>query len=127
MEEQQKKVIHQYQTSIAREKQEDIQKLWKAAITYNENLSGDPVHDPFVKGSGYVLPKDYEEVLNVNHDGVMGHLTIGKINVSLPIYHVVVKSLEKGLDFGRNSLPIGRNSQHAIMCSSRFTKCITVY
>ena len=73
MEKQQKKVIHQYQTSIAREKQEDIQKLWKAAITYNENLSGDPVHDPFVKGSGYVLPKDYEEVLNVNQDGVMGH------------------------------------------------------
>ena len=121
MEEQQKKVIHQYQTSIAREKQEDIQKLWKAAITYNENLSGDPVHDPFVKGSGYVLPKDYEEVLNVNHDGVMGHLTIGKINVSLNIYHGCgEEALKKGAGhLEGTSLPIGRNSQHAILCAHR--------
>ena len=121
MEEQQKKVIHQYQTSIAREKQEDIQKLWKAAITYNENLSGDPVHDPFVKGSGYVLPKDYEEVLNVNHDGVMGHLTIGKINVSLHIYHGCgEEALKKGAGhLEGTSLPIGRNSQHAILCAHR--------
>ena len=121
MEEQQKKVIHQYQTSIAREKQEDIQKLWKAAITYNENLSGDPVHDPFVKCSGYVLPKDYEEVLNVNHDGVMGHLTIGKINVSLPIYHGCgEEALKKGAGhLEGTSLPIGRNSQHAILCAHR--------
>ena len=121
MEKQQKKVIHQYQTSIAREKQEDIQKLWKAAITYNENLSGDPVHDPFVKGSGYVLPKDYEEVLNVNHDGVMGHLTISKINVSLPIYHGCgEEALKKGAGhLEGTSLPIGRNSQHAILCAHR--------
>lgn len=121
IENQQKKVIHLYQTKIEEKQKDEIEKLWKAAITYNENLSGDPVHDPFVKGSGYVLPKDYEEVLNVNQDGVMGHLTIRKINVSLPIYHGCGdEALQKGAGhLEGTSLPIGKNSQHAILCAHR--------
>lgn len=53
-----------------------------AARTYNENLSGDPVHDPFVSDSGYVLPTNYTSVLNVNHDGVMGYLSINRISLN---------------------------------------------
>lgn len=69
----------------------------KAKI-YNENLSGDPVHDPFVQGSGYALPENYKEVLNFAGDGVMGYIDIPKISVYLPIYHGTSEEvLEKGV------------------------------
>ena len=38
-------------------------------------------------GSGYVLPDNYEDVLNIEGDGVMGEIEIPKIDVDLPIYH----------------------------------------
>lgn len=39
-------------------------------------------HDPFVSDSGYVLPTNYTSVLNVNHDGVMGYLSINRISLN---------------------------------------------
>ena len=57
---------------------------WELAEEYNETLLGDPVHDPFIPGTGYALPDNYESVLNVNKDGVMGYLKIPKIKVDLP-------------------------------------------
>lgn len=121
MEQQQQHVIHEYQAKVNKRQAKDLEKLWKAAITYNENLSGDPVHDPFVEGSGYVLPKDYEKVLNINKDGVMGYLKIAKINVSLPIYHGCGEdALSKGAGhLEGTSLPVGSKSQHAILCAHR--------
>ncbi len=47
---------------------------WELAEEYNETLLGDPVHDPFIPGTGYALPDNYESVLNVNKDGVMGYI-----------------------------------------------------
>ena len=68
-ERQQTEVIHTYQAKVNEMDQAEIDAAWQAAAEYNENLAGDPVHDPFVMGSGYVLPDNYEEVLNVNGDG----------------------------------------------------------
>lgn len=121
MEQQQQHVIHEYQAKVNKQQAKDLAKLWKAAITYNENLSGDPVHDPFVEGSGYVLPRDYKKVLNVSNDGVMGNLKIAKINVFLPIYHGCgEEALSKGAGhLEGTSLPIGSKSQHTVLCAHR--------
>ena len=80
-------------------------------------MSGDPVHDPFVIGSGYALPENYKEVLNVSDDGVMGYVEIPKISVYLPIYHGTSDEvLEKGVGHIQNtSVPIGGNSTHSIL------------
>ena len=86
-ERQQSEVIHTYRAAVNEMDQAEIDAAWQEAVEYNENLAGDPVHDPFVMGSGYVLPDNYEEVLNVNGDGVMGYIDIPKIDVYLPIYH----------------------------------------
>ena len=85
--------------------------------TYNENLSGDPVHDPFVLGSGYALPENYKEVLNLSEDGIMGYIQIPKISVDLPIYHGTSEEvLEKGVGHIQNtSVPIGGNSTHSVL------------
>ena len=64
-------VIHTYAAKISEFSQEEIDSMWNDAIIYNDNLAGDPLHDPFVAGSGYVIPENYNEVLNPNGDGVM--------------------------------------------------------
>ena len=64
-------VIRSYQAAVDESNRQKLEEEWQKAEEYNENLAGDPVHDPFVMGSGYVLPDNYEEVLNLNGDGVM--------------------------------------------------------
>lgn len=113
--------IRNYEASLAQTQRDELEALWQEAQTYNENLAGDPVHDPFVAGSGYVLPADYEQVLNVSKNGVMGYLKIDKIGVDLPIYHGTgEKELEKGAGhLEGTSLPIGGSNRHSILCAHR--------
>lgn len=117
----QQNVIRTYRKSVEQLDEETLQREWDAAVEYNENLAGDPVHDPFVMGSGYVLPDNYEEVLNLNGDGVMGYVEIPQIDVDLPIYHGTSEEvLEKGaghLDV--TALPIGGEGNHAVISAHR--------
>lgn len=117
----QQNVIRTYRKSVEQLDEETLRKEWNAAVEYNENLAGDPVHDPFVMGSGYVLPDNYEDVLNLNGDGVMGYVEIPKIEVYLPIYHGTSEEvLQKGaghLDV--TALPIGGEGNHAVISAHR--------
>lgn len=110
-------IIRNYDNLIVKINEEKINEEKEKARIYNENLSGDPVHDPFVIGSGYALPENYKEVLNVSDDGVMGYVEIPKISVYLPIYHGTSDEvLEKGVGHIQNtSVPIGGNSTHSIL------------
>ena len=117
----QQDVIRTYRKSVEQVDEETLRQEWDAAVEYNENLAGDPVHDPFVMGSGYVLPDNYEAVLNLNGDGVMGYLEIPDIDVYLPIYHGTSEEvLQKGaghLDV--TALPIGGEGGHAVISAHR--------
>lgn len=114
-------VIRTYRKAVEQMDEETLRREWDAAVEYNENLAGDPVHDPFVMGSGYVLPDNYEQVLNLNGDGVMGYVEIPDIDVCLPIYHgTSEESLRKGaghLDV--TALPIGGDGNHAVISAHR--------
>ena len=72
----QDEVIRTYQAQVDEMDRQALEEAWQEAQEYNENLAGDPVHDPFIPGSGYVLPDNYEAVLNLNGDGVMGYVEI---------------------------------------------------
>ncbi len=87
------------------------------ARAYNENLAGDPVHDPFVKGSGYALPTNYNDVLNVDGNGLMGTIEIPSIDVKLPIHHGTSDEvLSEGTGhIAQTSLPIGGKGTHAVI------------
>ena len=117
----QQHIIHTYQKTVEETSRDVLDNAWAEAITYNENLAGDPVHDPFVMGSGYVLPENYEEVLNIDGDGVMGYIEIPKIGVLLPIYHGTDEDvLAKGaghLDV--TALPIGGEGLHSVISAHR--------
>lgn len=68
-----------------------------------------------------MLPDNYQDVLNVDGDGVMGYIEIPKIDVSLPIYHgTSEEALEKGaghLDV--TALPIGGEGNHSVISAHR--------
>lgn len=115
----QAQVVQTYEQTVAAEDQASLDEQWALAEEYNENLAGDPVHDPFVPGSGYALPDNYLEVLNT--DGIMGRLTIPKIDVDLPIYHGSSEEvLQKGVGhIESTSLPIGGEYRHAVLTGHR--------
>ena len=115
----QARVVQTYQAAVEAEDEAALAEQWALAEEYNENLAGDPVHDPFVPGSGYALPENYEQVLNV--DGVMGRITIPKIGVDLPIYHGTGEEvLQKGVGhIESTSLPIGGEYRHAVLTGHR--------
>lgn len=110
-------IIREYEEMVVQINENQINQEIQKAQTYNENLSGEPVHDPFVEGSGYALPENYTEVLNLSEDGVMAYIEIPKISVYLPIYHGTSNEvLEKGVGHIQStSIPIGGISTHSVL------------
>lgn len=71
--------------------------------------------------SGYALPDNYNEVLNINEDGVIGYIEIPKIDVYMPIYHGASEEvLQKGAGhLEASGLPIGGEGNHSIISAHR--------
>ena len=113
----QSEVIREYTEAVSDLDEEEIEEELEKAQIYNENLSGDPVHDPFVEGSGYAIPDNYSDVLNLASDGVMAYIDIPSISVYLPIYHGTdEETLTKGVGhIAQTSLPIGGSSSHCVL------------
>lgn len=109
--------IRTYDEAVNSLTEERVADEMERARIYNENLAGDPVHDPFVTGSGYALPTNYISVLNLSDDGVMASIEIPKIKVNLPIYHgTAEETLTKGVGHIQStSLPIGGDSTHSVL------------
>lgn len=114
-------VIHTYAAKVSEFSQEEMDAMWNDAVKYNENLAEDLLHDPFEAGSGYVIPDNYNEVLNPNGDGVMCSIEIPKIDVYLPVYHGTSEEvLAKGAGhIEATSLPIGGLNSHSVISAHR--------
>ena len=63
----------------------------------------------------------YNQVLNVNRDGIMGYLSIPEINLKLAIYHGTSDDvLQTGIGHMNGSkLPIGGESTHCVLAAHR--------
>ena len=112
-------VIQEYEGKLAAENEDFYAAEWQKAREYNESLAGDPVRDPFIPGTGYALPNNYLECLNIN--GVMGYIEIPKIGVRLPIYHGTSEEvLQEGVGhIESTALPIGGDFSHAVLTGHR--------
>ena len=110
-------IIKEYTNAVEELDEEVVEEELEKATEYNENLAGDPVHDPFVEGSGYAVPDNYEDVLNINGDGVMGYIEIPAIDCYLPIYHGTDnETLAKGVGhIEETSLPVGGASTLSVL------------
>ena len=115
----QSSVIQKYEETSVNRDEDFYAAEWKKAQEYNEHLAGDPVRDPFVPGSGYALPENYLECLNIG--GIMGYIEIPKIGVRLPIYHGTNEDvLQQGVGhIESTALPIGGKFSHAILTGHR--------
>lgn len=65
--------------------------------------------------------EDYEQILNVNGDGIIGILEIPEVDIYLPVYHGTEKEvLRAGAGhYEGSSFPVGGESTHAVITGHR--------
>ena len=65
--------------------------------------------------------EDYEQILNVNGDGIIGILEIPEVHIYLPVYHGTEKEvLRAGAGhYEGSSFPVGGESTHAVITGHR--------
>lgn len=98
--------------------QKEIKKELDKARIYNKQLLGNVVlTDPFDEDAVKEQNADYDKILNIDGDGVMGSVEIPSIKVYLPIYHGTDStSLEKGAGHLENSsFPVGGKGTHSVI------------
>ena len=113
----QSQAIATYADSVENMDEQDYEKLWDAAVRYNQKL--------FQSGHGLGLKdeekEEYNELLDVSGTGIMSYIEIPKIKCSLPIYHGTdegVLQIAVGHIEG-SSLPVGGLNTHCVLSGHR--------
>lgn len=113
----QSQLISNYEEAVAELDTESYEVLWAAAHAYNEAL--------WTKADRYTFSDEdrteYESLLDISDNGIMGYIEIPKINCSLPVYHgtdedvlqIAIGHLEG------TSLPVGGESTHCVLSGHR--------
>ena len=112
----QSEAIVDYESLLKDYTAEDYSKIFEEANEYNKILQ--KLKDPYLM---YKKIKNYNKILNVNNDGMMGYISIDKIKVELPIYHGTAESvLSTGVGhLEGSSLPVGGNGTHSVLSAHR--------
>ena len=113
----QTKAITTYAENVAALDNASYDAIWDAARQYNRNLCS--------RSNSFLLSQEqkaeYESLLDISGQGVMGYIEIPSINVSLPIYHGTSDSVLQiavgHLDW--TSLPVGGESTHCVLSGHR--------
>lgn len=113
----QSRAIASYAEEVAGMDEEVYDEIWSAAALYNIQLHG--THREFHLDDD--LKKQYEDILNIGGEGIMGYIDIPIINVSLPIYHGTSDGvLQKAIGHLEwTSLPVGGESTHCVLSGHR--------
>ena len=118
----QSKLITSYEKVVSELKEEDFSDEWQLAQSFNEKLEQNSIYtDAFGVTSSDLKDTEYWQVLNIADDGVMGYISIPKINIKLAIYHGTGDDvLETGVGHLTGSkLPIGGESTHSVLAAHR--------
>ncbi len=112
----QTRAVENYRDILESLKPEDYEEYFTSAKEYNTNLANlrFPLND-YTKLSGY------NDILNINKNGIMGYISIPKLGVEIPIYHTVsteVLNIACGHVEG-TSLPIGGENTHSVLSAHR--------
>jgi len=109
-------LIEEFEEQVAELDYEYIAEHIRRAREYNDSISGLNIQDPFVSGSGAVLPPaHYLETLNIG--GLMAHVRIPVINVHLPVFHTTTAEvLDRGVGhIEGTSFPVGGIGTHSVL------------
>ena len=113
----QTQAIASYAEAVAELDDVSYEQYWEEAQAYNETLrSNSHRYQPTENET-----KQYESLLNISGNGIMGYIEIPAIGVSLPIYHGVedtVLQIAIGHIEG-SSLPVGGPGTHCVVSGHR--------
>ena len=112
----QTRAVENYQEILDSLKEDDYEAYFQAAEAYNSALADQdfPLMD-------YRLLEGYNDILNVNGNGIMGYVAISKLGVELPVYHGIspeVLNIACGHLEG-TSLPVGGENTHCVLSAHR--------
>ncbi|MDD6294230.1 MAG: class C sortase [Eubacteriales bacterium] len=113
----QKKVIREYSNIVNNMDKEEKEAMYNEAVDYNKKI----YEKEMIDYSNPDAVEGYNDILDVSGTGIMGYISIPKINVELPIYHgtsdgvlqVAVGHLEG------SSLPVGGENTHCVLSGHR--------
>lgn len=113
----QKKVIREYSNIVNNMDKEEKEAMYNEAVDYNKKI----YENGMIDYSNPDAVQGYNDILDVSGTGIMGYISIPKINVELPIYHgtsdgvlqVAVGHLEG------SSLPVGGENTHCVLSGHR--------
>ena len=113
----QSRAIASYSEVVANMDDERYAEIWDAAWAYNQSLVNRP--------NSYLLSDaqraEYNALLNVGDNGIMGYVEIPILDVTLPIYHgtdaAVLQVAVGHLDW--TSLPVGGTGSHCVVSGHR--------
>lgn len=118
----QNQLISSYDAVVSQMEEEDYSREWEAARSFNETLRQNNFYvDAFGSVDTQLEDTEYWKVLNAAGNGVMGYMTIPKINVKLAIYHGTNDDvLQTGIGhLGGTKLPIGGEGTHCVLAAHR--------
>jgi len=111
------RAIMSYTEAVSGMTDEEYDRLYTAAAAYNNRIRNRA--NPFLVSDEEKA--DYESLLNVGGNGIMGYIEIPSIKVSLPIYHGTSESVLQ-VAVGHlewTSLPVGGTSTHCVLSGHR--------
>lgn len=118
----QSRLISSYERTINEMEPEDFTAEWEKARAFNDTLTQNSIYgDVFGEEDQKLEDTEYWQVLNVGGDGVMGYLSIPKINIKLSIYHGTGDEVfQTGVGhLNGTKLPIGGESTHSVLAAHR--------
>jgi len=111
------RAIMSYTEAVSAISEEEYDRLYAEAEAYNRKI--------LERGNPFAVSdeekKEYESLLNIGGNGIMGYIEIPEIKVSLPIYHGTEESVLQ-VAVGHlewTSLPVGGASTHCVMSGHR--------
>ena len=108
----QTRAIATYAENVAALDNASYDAIWDAARQYNRNLCS--------RSNSFLLSEEqkaeYESLLDISGQGVMGYIEIPEIDVSLPIYHGTEDPV---LQVAVGHLPVGGESTHCVLSGHR--------
>lgn len=108
--------IASYESILKNYEEKDYSKLFASAHSYNEKLKS--LSDPYLTHDKL---KNYNQIMNLDGNGMMGYISIDKIKVELPIYH---GTSEKVINVAvghlkGSSFPVGGVGTHSVLSTHR--------
>ena len=113
----QSRAIAGYAEAVAQMDEIDYEKIWNDAVEYNKELQTRSNHWFLTEEQ----QEEYESMLNVSGNGIMGYIESPSIKVSLPIYHGVDEGILQ-VAIGHiegSSLPVGGKGSHCVISGHR--------